>query len=80
MQALTEALMSGHLGGAGLDVHWVVSISTQVRIHVQDAANLFGTAAPYVLPFWNSTCAGCMHTTVSRNAYHMYCAVCTLQL
>lgn len=25
MQALTDALMSGHLGGAGLDVHWVVS-------------------------------------------------------
>ena len=26
MQALTDALMSGHLGGAGLDVHWVVSM------------------------------------------------------
>lgn len=25
MQALTDALLSGHLGGAGLDVHWVVS-------------------------------------------------------
>ena len=25
MQALEEALFSGHLGGAGLDVHWVVS-------------------------------------------------------
>ncbi len=24
VQALTEALASGHLGGAGLDVHWVV--------------------------------------------------------
>ncbi len=24
VQALTEALTSGHLGGAGLDVHWVV--------------------------------------------------------
>lgn len=28
MQALTDALLSGHLGGAGLDVHWVVSHCT----------------------------------------------------
>ena len=29
VQALTEALTSGHLGGAGLDVHWVVCFPGQ---------------------------------------------------
>ena len=33
-QALTDALMSGHLGGAGLDVHWVVSICHSQLHHV----------------------------------------------
>ena len=40
MQALAEALMSGHLGGAGLDVHWVVSTFFQMQNCVQDAADL----------------------------------------
>ena len=35
MQALTEALMSEHLGGAGLDVHWVVSTSFFLSAHVR---------------------------------------------
>lgn len=43
MQALAEALMSGHLGGAGLDVHWVVSAFFRVHKCVQDAADLLST-------------------------------------
>ena len=39
-QALTDALMSGHLGGAGIDVHWEVYRSGKIyqnkqqRLHV----------------------------------------------
>lgn len=49
MQALTDALMSGHLGGAGLDVHWVVSASTQFLRHALALA-VYSTESNSKLP------------------------------
>lgn len=50
-QALTDALLSGHLGGAGLDVHWVVSHCTAQ--HPSQAAALSNVAG--------TCCYGVMH-------------------